>query len=320
MKNYHLVVERFDGEHAFINITIESSNKEDVSIDLPFKEGDDLAKSFADLRGFRVKRIYQKYGETRVEFNNGAEISENERYSCAVKQVVPAATRERVVATQNYPVGNLIDRVADRTGLTRTTVLRIFKGTYDDRTKAKLFKNPEAWTNTFTRAVEQALADHIAQQLEFHTPHALGLTKEQLFPERLEQPQHELIPGGDKGLYDKVQIDSDVEKHFVQGSLADDADNIVFYFKFPPRFKIGLPKVIGNYNPDWGIVRRTSDGVKLELVRETKGSERVENLRFPPRKAQGPHCRAVLPVARPRLPHGDRREPELLADRPEPAS
>ena len=283
MKNYHLVVKHFEGERVLVNITIESSNEKDASIVLPLKEGDDLAKSFADLRGFRVKRIFQKYGETRVEFNNGAEISENERYSCAVKQVVPSATRERVVSRQNYPVGNLIDRVADRTGLTRTTVLRIFKGV-DDRIKAKLFKNPEAWTNTFTRAVEQALADHIAQQLEFHAPHALGLTKEQLFPEWLEQPQHELIAGGDKGLYDKIQIDSDVEKHFVQGSLADDADNIVFYFKFPPKFKIGLPKVIGNYNPDWGIVRQTPDGVKLELVRETKGSERVESLRFPHEK------------------------------------
>ena len=49
-------------------------------------------------------------------------------------------------------------------------------------------------------------------------------------------------------------------------------------------FKLHLPKIIGNYNPDWGIVRYTDDGLKLELVRETKGSEDVEALQFPHEK------------------------------------
>ena len=284
MKVYHLRVKAFDGEHVTLDVRIERSDAEDQRVALPLEEGDDLGKlAFAELRGFRVKEVTEKYGETRVMFVNGVEISESEAHACSVKQVTPSSQRERVASSQNHPVGNVIDRVSDATGLTRSTVLRIFRG-MDEHKAAKLFKHPESWTNTFIRVLETALADHIAQQLEFHTPHALGLDKEELFPARLEQPQHELIGGGDRALYDQVQIDSDVEKYFVEGTLAEDADNIVFYFKFPPKFKIGLPKMIGNYNPDWGIVRRTSDGLTVELVRETKGSERVEQLRFPHEK------------------------------------
>jgi type III restriction enzyme len=54
----------------------------------------------------------------------------------------------------------------------------------------------------------------------------------------------------------------------------------VVYFKFPPKFKIGLPRVIGNYNPDWGILRHTPEGTTLELIRETKGTLDESKLRF----------------------------------------
>ena len=59
-------------------------------------------------------------------------------------------------------------------------------------------------------------------------------------------------------------------------------DQVIFYFKFPPLFKIPLPRVLGNYNPDWGIARYGEDGrMILELVRETKGREELEGLQFP---------------------------------------
>ena len=60
--------------------------------------------------------------------------------------------------------------------------------------------------------------------------------------------------------------------------------NVVLFFKFPPTFKVRLPRLIGNYNPDWGLVRRRDDGRYIvELIRETKGGT-VETLRFPHEK------------------------------------
>jgi type III restriction enzyme len=57
---------------------------------------------------------------------------------------------------------------------------------------------------------------------------------------------------------------------------------VVLCFNVHAVFKVRLPRLIGNYNPDWGIVRRDASGRHtLHLVRETKGSEQLETLRFP---------------------------------------
>ena len=80
-------------------------------------------------------------------------------------------------------------------------------------------------------------------------------------------------------MYDKAQKDSDIENIFVSNKLETD-DNVEFFFKFPSKYKIDFPKIIGNYNPDWGVIRRDNNGVKVQLVRETKGTAKIENLRF----------------------------------------
>jgi type III restriction enzyme len=106
---------------------------------------------------------------------------------------------------------------------------------------------------------------------------------ETFFPKSKEFPQRELIDGSANSLYDLIQTDSDVERNFVDKRLkADDTKgNIVCYFKFPANFKIHVPRIIGNYNPDWGIVRIGPDGkAKIQLVRETKGSSDPNQLRF----------------------------------------
>ena len=42
-----------------------------------------------------------------------------------------------------------------------------------------------------------------------------------------------------------------------------------------------MPKIIGNYNPDWGIIRWDEDKkIKLELVRETKGQTDFNLLQY----------------------------------------
>jgi restriction endonuclease len=104
---------------------------------------------------------------------------------------------------------------------------------------------------------------------------------EEIFPSKKKFPQKELLEGTPASLYDVIQWDSDVEKNFVENRLKKDG-NILLYFKFPGTFKINIPRIIGNYNPDWGIVRFDDSGTaKLELVRETKGTINEYQLQFP---------------------------------------
>ena len=41
-----------------------------------------------------------------------------------------------------------------------------------------------------------------------------------------------------------------------------------------------MPTPLGNYNPDWAIVREAREGRYLYLVRETKGGSDIDKLRF----------------------------------------
>ncbi len=188
--------------------------------------------------------------------------------------------RSVIAPEERYPVPNLLDRTARETGVTRPTVNAIFRALRDAQ-KRKLLKNPEGFAGVFITEVRNALAQHIADRLTFALEAgAEPWDLDELFPPVKSFPQRELIPAGDRGLYDEVQTDSGEEETFVD--VLKDDPHVLFYFKFPPAFKVHLPKVIGNYNPDWGIARRAEDGTTvLHLIRETKGTIDLGHLRFP---------------------------------------
>lgn len=245
----------------------------------------DLGKDSGNphLRGFKVMEIGRHHGETRVRFTNEVTISESETHHFSGTRLDNNPSREVAAAEVEQPIPDFFGRAADETFLTRNTLWKIFQGVSKNQ-KTTLTAHPEGWSNTFVRVVSDVVKDHIVDRLRFRDTglrdEEIGFI-EQVFPEKQEQVQRELIDGGPSSLYDKVQVDSDVERKFVNEHLRPDEDNLVVYFKFPPRFRIGLPRIIGNYNPDWGIIRREKGKpLSLELVRETKGGDDLNKLRF----------------------------------------
>ena len=82
---------------------------------------------------------------------------------------------------------------------------------------------------------------------------------------------------GGTHIYDGVNIDSEtIERPFAE-ALEKDA-RVKLYVKLPRWFEVHTP--IGGYNPDWAIVMDPGDGQdRLYLVRETKGSINLDDLR-----------------------------------------
>jgi len=281
--SFRLTLEAVSGKKAKIQVSIETTEGDSSTSSRQYQAGDDLAHIHKDdrLKPYRLVDVISTGRNPRIVFANGVELAVGQSNIFETEAGQRPIERTTLAPEERYPVFNLIDRAARETGLTRPTLNAVFK----QLSKAKkqlLFKNPEGFAGVFITEVRNALADHIAERIVFHVGgDALEYDLEELFPPSKVFPQKELIEADDHGLYDQVQIDSDVERSFVEQRLKSD-EHVVLYFKFPPSFKVPLPKLIGNYNPDWGIVRRDDGGrMTLHLVRETKGTTNLAHLQFP---------------------------------------
>jgi len=250
----------------------------------PVKPNDDLATKLKDprLRGYRVVEIDEDESVPSILFENDIRLMKGEDIKFERETGQKPIRRVEDAAVTNQPIFNLIDRAAKETGLTRETINKIFKG-IDGDYKAFFLKNPEGFGNLFIKTLQETFADHLVKNLEFTFQKGQFADYEMatMFPEVKDFPQKELVDAGEAGLYDLVQVDSDVERNFVAYYLKDNDPKVIGYFKFPPTYKIDLPKAIGNYNPDWGILRYDDDGrIVMKLVRETKGQKDTSKLRF----------------------------------------
>ncbi|WP_339179082.1 DEAD/DEAH box helicase family protein [Bacillus sp. FSL R5-0560] len=288
MCEYKISLVSVEGESAKIKIEMEDSRGEKNHYEFIVEANDDLKKKTKDerLRGFKVLHMGELYGESYVKFANEITVKKFEPYKFQTEKAEKPKKQVEQAEKSTYPIPDFITRTANETNLTKKTIVDIFKRINKEQTE-KIFYNPEGWISTFLSEIRITLSDHIVDNIEFEIDDNTEVYElDTLFPEMVKQPQRELIEAGKAGLYDKIQVDSDVEREFIENLIKPDVekDNTILYFKFPPKFKILLPKIIGNYNPDWAIVRRYNGKLKLELVRETKGGVKLEDLRFPQEK------------------------------------
>lgn len=273
-------------EKALLKITTETSDGESFPMERTqeVRDNDDLARLLNDprLRGYRVIDIVDQGEFSSVVFENDVRLMKGEETIFQRETGQKPQRRTEAISSGSQPIFNLIDRAAKETGLTRKTINKIFKGISAEY-RGFFLKNPEGFSNLFIYTLKEAFADHMVKNLEFTFDTGKNETfqLEELFPSVKDFPQKELIEAGSVSLYDYVQVDSDIERKFVQNYLKNYDPKIIGYFKFPPAYKVNLPRVIGNYNPDWGILRKDDqDRIVLKLVRETKGREDTSMLRF----------------------------------------
>lgn len=286
MTSFKLTLKGVSEEMATIEIIRTDSDGNKDIFNRKFVKGNDLAKIAKDerLKGFKIVEIKEDGNRSEITFSDRGILRMNEAVEFTSEKGQKGDPQNRLEAQTNYPVFNFIERTVQGTSLTRRTILNIFKA-MNTTIKEKIFKNPEGFTAVFIEVIKNTLADHIAERIEYRlTNELMSYQVEEMFPEERKFPQKELVDGVDWSLYDQVQIDSEIEERFVKNKLNDD-DKIICYFKFPNQFKIRVPKIIGNYNPDWGIIRFDDTGkLKLELVRETKGNVNPNLLQFPNEK------------------------------------
>ena len=280
MASYRITLERISGNVAHLRIANQASDGSKTVRSIPVEVGTKLDKVCKDdaLRDFKVMSVIND-PEPRVVFENEAELNEYNELPLDVQ-----ISRKPIVSTVDFKsnaasVFDFISRAAAETELTRKSLVDIFLG-LPAATQEQVIKNPEGFTNKFIEVVKDVVGRTVAESIEYRIVPDQSVDLEELFPVTKSYPQRELIPAGETGLYDQMQVDSDVERNFINKNLVGRSD-VVFYFKFPPKFKINLPKIINNYNPDWGIVRQPNGCIQnFEIVVETKGGLDIAKLRF----------------------------------------
>jgi type III restriction enzyme len=285
MVEYKITLESTGPESCRLKIVQKDTQGNESSHVQAFILHNDLGRELHDerLRGYKIVEIHNAGEESVVVFGNKYELTKTKPIIFQSEKGQQLNEKQTLAPKATYPVFNLIDRAAKETGLTRKTLNQIFSRLQIDK-KESIFVNPEGFASIFISDINNALAEHVARRIKFvvePAPTYWGFDIDDTFPPEKEFPQKELVDGSKKSLYDKVQVDSEVEVRFVQNRLNQDED-MLFYFKFPPTFKIKLPRVIGNYNPDWGIARFSPEKkITIELIRETKGTLDLAGLQFP---------------------------------------
>lgn len=270
---------------ATVSVEIKDTAGGHVCVTHRFKKGADLSLLAGDerLKGFKIVEISGVGQDPEVKFGNSQVLRPFEPIQFQVEKSTESEAKMVQEQQTVYPVFNLIDRVSRELGITRSTILRIFKG-IGIKKKEAIFKNPEGFSAVFIDVIKENLANQVAETIEYSLSGEIGgVDIEEAFPENKKYVQKELIDGSRNSLYDQIQVDSKVEKRFIQFKVQerDLKGNIICYFKFPNTFKVNIPKIIGNYNPDWGIIYLDEKGkTALKLVRETKGNTDTGKLRF----------------------------------------
>lgn len=200
--------------------------------------------------------------------------------------IILSGARTAVDLAGRYPLPNLIEvmeSLMENTSppmrLSRRTLLEVFQKT-DKRGEAT--ENPHEFAITAVNIIKAKLADQMVNGIKYEKDGTWY--KQTQFAEEIQTWEDYLVPSeeiagvGGTHLYDGVIWDSPtIEKPFAEG--LERMANVKLYVKLPSWFTIDTP--IGRYNPDWAIVMEDSENVeeRLYLVRETKGSLNLNDLR-----------------------------------------
>ena len=176
-----------------------------------------------------------------------------------------------------FELPDIISELQDSTGLTRRTIVDILIGS--DRLH-EFLKNPYDYVQMVKGAIKSVLAQVVVDGVEYEK---MGERSYELrnfqkdsdeeverFIDRLYQVKNQ-----QKTVTDRLALDSATEQKFAE--YLDSREDVKLFLKLPSKFTIPTP--VGDYNPDWAIVKEVNGVEKVYMVRETKnGGEREDEL------------------------------------------
>ncbi|MBF0105309.1 MAG: type III restriction endonuclease subunit R [Deltaproteobacteria bacterium] len=186
---------------------------------------------------------------------------------------IGVSTKERRAATEHVeysvPLPDLLAYLQKATELTRATLVKILQ---ESGRLAEFPVNPQKFMTQVADCLNKALHSLIIDGIKYEK--IAGQEWEMQLLENEESREFfDSVITVKKSLFSEVIYESEVERRFAQE--LDERKDIKFFFKLPRWFQVTTP--VGEYNPDWAIVKE--NGGKVYLVRETKSTRDFEKLR-----------------------------------------
>ncbi|OIP45877.1 MAG: hypothetical protein AUK46_11015, partial [Flavobacteriaceae bacterium CG2_30_31_66] len=156
-----------------------------------------------------------------------------------------------------YTALDLVEEISENTGISYITAFKIVNEiNYDS-----FAKNPPQFIQQATAFIKNIELEEMVRGLNYHLTDETFPFDFEDFIKQVEEKQYRDTPK--RGFYDRMLVDSDVERTFALAT--DEDDEVICFMKLPAYYEIPTP--IGNYNPDFGIV------MKRKQLRDGKESE-----------------------------------------------
>jgi len=167
-----------------------------------------------------------------------------------------------------FQIPDVLFYIQERTELTRSTILEILK---KSERIGDILINPQLFLDNTVVAIKDVLTDLMIDGIKYEK---IGSKEyEMRLFEDYEIHVNDLtftINNKEKTIYSNlVPLDSNVEYNFAKE--CESRDDIEFYFKLPFWFKITTP--IGNYNPDWALIKKNEKTVYFVAETKSPGQE-----------------------------------------------
>jgi len=177
----------------------------------------------------------------------------------------------------SYDLPDIIGELQQSTMLTRKTLVEILVGSGK---LGEFIGNPNDFIAMAQRSVQGELAKIVVEGIQYEKIggsiyelrelQADGMEEKERFCDQMYQVQNQK-----KTDFDYVVYESGVELKFAE--LLDSREDIKLFMKLPGKFRVPTP--VGDYNPDWAVIKQVDGEDRIYMIRETKSTQDDDKLR-----------------------------------------
>lgn len=199
-----------------------------------------------------------------------------------IKVVRGGATSEELtsrssVLNWSFDLPDIVAELQNATSLTRWSIVDIL---VRSERLDEFIQNPNDFISMAKRVIQSELAKLVVDGIQYERIAGSVYELRELQKDGEEAKDHFLdrmykVKNSEKSDFDYVVFDSDVERQFAK--KLDSREDVKFFMKLPAKFKIPTP--VGDYNPDWAIIKQVDGEDRVYMIRETKSTLDLPSLR-----------------------------------------